>query len=425
MRILHLIQRYWPARGGAESYVGEISSRLAAAGHQVTVATTDALDFELFWDPHARRIASREDMHEGVRIFRFPVRHLPISTLAYSGVRRLLWLLSAVRPVPNSVLFRMARLTPRVPDLWRWLAATDEPFDLVAGVTICFEPLLEAGWRFARRREIPFVVYPLTHLGAGAQPGTDALSRFYTMRHQLALVHAADAAVLQTPAERDFYAGRGVAVSRLVVAGSAVDPTNVLGGDGARFRRSHQLEGFLVASLSALSYDKGTVHLVEAVRQLWQTGRPVELVLAGVATAPFQQYLNTLPPADRNRIRLLGSITETEKRDMLAAADVFAMPSRTDSFGIVYLEAWLYRVPVVGARTWGVSDVITDGEDGLLIPFGDVSALAQALRMLQDQPAVRAELGAHGNEKVYRLHTWEQKYPLVCDLYGRLAGSRK
>ena len=210
-----------------------------------------------------------------------------------------------------------------------------------------------------------------------------------------------------------------------MVAGSAVDPTDILGGDGARFRRTHQIEGFIVASLSALSYDKGTVHLVEAVRQLWQTGRPVELVLAGVATAPFQQYLNTLPPADRNRIRLLGSITESEKRDMLAAADVFAMPSRTDSFGIVYLEAWLYRVPVVGARTWGVSDVIRDGEDGLLIPFGDVPALAQALSFLLDHPAVRAELGAHGEEKVYRLHTWEQKYPSVCDLYGRLTGNRK
>jgi glycosyltransferase involved in cell wall biosynthesis len=266
------------------------------------------------------------------------------------------------------------------------------------------------------------VAYPLTHLGAGARPGGDALSRFYTMRHQVALVQAADAAVLQTPAERDFYAGRGVAAARLVVAGPGVDPTSVLGGDGARFRRTHHLDGFLVVSLSALSYDKGTVHLVEAVRQLWHAGRSVELVLAGVATAPFQEYLSTLPSADRTRIRLLGSIEEAEKRDMLAAADVFAMPSRTDSFGIVFLEAWLYRAPVVAARTWGVSDVITDGEDGVLIPFGDVPALAQALSRLQDHPAERADLGAHGQEKVYRLHTWEQKYAPVRDLYGRLTG---
>ena len=425
MRILHLIQRYWPAQGGAESHLGELSARLTAAGHQVTIATTDALDFELFWDPRRRRIAGREDTHAGVRILRFPVRHMPVSALAYPALRRLLWLLSAARPVPVETLFRLARFTPRVPDLWRWLATTDEPFDLAAGMTICFEPLLEAGWRFARRRDIPFVAYPLTHLGAGAQPGTDALSRFYTMRHQVALVQSADAALLQTPAERDFYTGRGVASERLVVAGPGVDPPNVLGGDGARFRSTHHFDGFLVVSLSALSYDKGTVHLVEAVRQLWRAGRAVELVLAGVATAPFQAYLGSLPPADRARIRLLGSITETEKRDMLAAADVFAMPSRTDSFGIVYLEAWLYQVPVVAARAWGISDVITDGEDGLLVPFSDVSALAQALAYLQDHPSERAVLGMRGEQKVYHLHTWEQKYTPVRDLYNRLAGSGK
>ena len=425
MRILHLIQRYWPARGGAESHLGELSTRLAAAGHEVTVATTDALDFELFWAPQRRRIAGREDMHDGVRILRFPVRHLPVSSLSYPGVRRLLWLLSMAQPVPAGVLFRLAHFTPRVPDLWRWLATTDESFDLVAGMTICFESLIGAGWRFARRRDIPFVIYPLTHLGAGAQPGMDALSRFYTMRHQVALVQAADAAVLQTPAERDFYAGRGIALERLVVSGPGVDPDSVLGGDGARFRRAHQLDGFLVVSLSTLSYDKGTVHLVEAVRRLWQAGRSAELVLAGVATSPFEQYLDSLPRADKARIRLLGVITDAEKRDMLAAADAFAMPSRTDSFGIVYLEAWLYRLPVVAARTWGVSDVITDGEDGLLVPFGDVPALAEALSFLQDHPDARVTLGVRGEEKVYHLHTWEQKYAPVRDLYDRLAGGRK
>ncbi|MCS7226993.1 MAG: glycosyltransferase, partial [Gloeomargarita sp. SKYB31] len=197
MRILHIIQRYWPARGGAEIHLHEISARLAAEGHRVTVATTDALDFELFWDPSRRWIREPEGYQDGVRILRFPVRHLPFPQLAYPAWRRLLWILSALRPIPVSLIQRLARYTPWVPDLWRWLDQTDEPFDLVAGMTICFEPLLEAGLRFARRRGIPFVIYPLTHLGAGPQPGVDALSRFYTMRHQVALVRASDAVVAQ------------------------------------------------------------------------------------------------------------------------------------------------------------------------------------------------------------------------------------
>ncbi|MGC8779346.1 MAG: glycosyltransferase family 4 protein, partial [Anaerolineae bacterium] len=130
-----------------------------------------------------------------------------------------------------------------------------------------------------------------------------------------------------------------------------------------------------------------------------------------------------LPPADRARLHVLGQVSETEKRDLLAAADVFAMPSRTDSFGIVYLEAWLYRKPVIGARTWGVMDVIEDGRDGLLVPFGDVPALADAISSLLADAPRRAKMGALGEAKVYRLFTWDAQYARVRDLYEQLAGA--
>lgn len=420
MRVLHVIPRYWPARGGAEQHLQEISVRLAAEGHSVTVATTDALDFELFWDPRCRRIGRREVEHRGVRVRYFPVRHLPTAPLSYPAARRVLWLLSLLPAAPIRLLEHLSRWTPRVPALWRWLASTDEPFDLVAAMGVIFEPLAAAGLRFARQRRIPFVVYPLTHLGAGPRPGADPVSRFYTMRHQIALARAADAVVAQTPTERAFYLEHGVAEERIQVIGPGVNPAEVLGGDPERFRRQHRVNEPLVAFLGHLSYDKGAIHVVEAVRALWRAGRPVELALAGGMLTPFRRYLERLPPADRRRIRVLPSVGDEEKRDMLAACDLLALPSRTDSFGIVYLEAWLYRKPVIGARTWGIGDVIADGEDGLLVPFGDSEALAQAIAFLLDHPEVRARMGAAGEAKVYRLHTWERKYPQIRALYQHL-----
>lgn len=423
MRVLHIIQRYWPARGGAEMHFHEISARLVADGHQVTVATTDSLDFELFWDPSRRRVPEPEGFRDGVRILRFPVRHLPFPQLAYPAWRRLLWVLSALRPVPVGLIRRLSRYTPWVPDLWRWLEQTDEPFDLVAGMTICFEPLLEAGLRFARRRGIPFVAYPLTHLGAGPYPGADSLARFYTMRHQIALVRASDAVIAQTPTEKDFYVRQGVPPERILVAGPGVNPEDVLGGDGGQFRARYGIRGALIASISNLSYDKGTFHLVEALRYLRRKGLDVTLALAGAILQPFRCYWERLAPREREGILVLGQVDHTEKRNLLAACDVFAMPSRTDSFGIVYLEAWLYRKPVIAARTWGVTDVIQDGEDGLVVPFGDVKALVEAIRSLIDRPDLREAMGRKGEQKVLALHTWERKYPLIRDLYLRLTGS--
>lgn len=423
MRILHIIQRYWPAGGGAEVHLGEISAYVAAQGHHVTVATTDALDFERFWDPRRRRIEEPADEKDGVQVRRFPIQHLPGGVVTYSAIRRFLWIASMVRPVPIEVMARLARFTPRVPDLWHWLASTNEEFDLVAGMTICFEPLLDAGLRFARKSGIPFVLYPLTHLGAGEAPASDALSRFYTMRHQVDLVRRSHAVVAQTTSERDFYVSRGVRAENIEIVGPGVTPASVLGGDGARFRQNHAIANDvpIVFSVSSMSYDKGTVTLIEAVRRLWREGHVLELVLAGSILEPFRRYLETLPSHDRQRIRILGRIPEEEKRDLFAAGDIFAMPSRTDSFGIVYLEAWLYRKPVIGAQTWGVNDVITEGVDGCLVPFDDASALAEKIIYLLRTPDVRAQMGISGEQKVYQSHTWAHKNDQVYALYCRLA----
>jgi glycosyltransferase involved in cell wall biosynthesis len=93
------------------------------------------------------------------------------------------------------------------------------------------------------------------------------------------------------------------------------------------------------------------------------------------------------------------------------------MPSRTDSFGIVFLEAWMYDVPVIGARAGGVPDVIDDGENGMLINFGDVAALsAHIQRLIDDKPMAR-RLGMNGHSKVLRELTFAEKYQQMKAIY--------
>jgi glycosyltransferase involved in cell wall biosynthesis len=420
MRILHITQRYWPAYGGAETHLAELSTRLAAAGHSVTVLTTDALDLETFWNPQRRHISAREEEHAGVRILRFPLQYLPYPGLSYPGMRRLLWLLSGYTPAPVSLLHELARFAPWCPSLWRWLADTDEQFDLVAAMNIVFEPFTAAGLAFAQRRKIPFVAFPLTHLGAGYHPGQDPPSRFYTMRHQVDLIRRSDAVAAQTPTERAFYIARGVDPDRIRVIGAGVNPEQVIGGNGERFRQKYGLTGPIVAFLSAMAHDKGATTTVRALRRLWAAGRHVHLVLAGSLMTPFKAYIDALPAAERKLLLILPGISEEDKRDLLAACDLLTMPSRVDSFGIVYLEAWLYRKPVIGAQAWGVNDVISDGKDGLLIPFADERALARSIATLLDDPALAAAMGEAGEAKVYQHHTWAHKFEQVSELYQTL-----
>src|SRR5215207_6728846 len=90
MNILHVVQLYYPVASGAARYFAEIGERLAHEGHRVTVLATDAYDLEHFWAPGRRRVERSDEIHNGVRILRLPVRRQPGPALLYPLIRRLM-----------------------------------------------------------------------------------------------------------------------------------------------------------------------------------------------------------------------------------------------------------------------------------------------------------------------------------------------
>ena len=88
-----------------------------------------------------------------------------------------------------------------------------------------------------------------------------------------------------------------------------------------------------------------------------------------------------------------------EPGDWLARADVFVHTSRWEGFGIVLLEAMLASLPIVATSVSAVPEVVVDGETGLLVPEGDVEALARHWGMLLADPERARQLGAAGLER--------------------------
>lgn len=415
MHILHIVQLYYPVASGAARYFAEVGERLAREGHRITVLATDAYDLEYFWNPARRRVEARDETHNGVRIVRLPVRRLPGPPIVYPIVRRLMTELARL-PGSAPVLRRMATLTPRLPDLPGWLIQ-HAPYDLIHATNITLDFAIMPAFSFAQRAGIPFICTPFVHLGP---PGDSSLLRYYSMPHQIDLLARSDRVITMTELEASELARRGVARERLRRVGVGVTPAELLGGDGARFRAEQGIGGPLVLYIGALAYDKGAIPTIEAMRQLWAQGSDATLALIGAPLEQFTRFHAQLPAEIQARIRVLPYAPEQAKRDALAAADVFAMPSRTDSFGIAYLEAWCYGLPVIGARAGGVPDVIDDGRDGLLAPFGDSAATAAAIGRLLSDRALAARLGAAGKAKVLRELTWEQIYAKVRAVYADL-----
>src|SRR5512139_3454942 len=136
-----------------------------------------------------------------------------------------------------------------------------------------------------------------------------------------------------------------------------------MSGRGQRFRKKYRIQGKMVLQISTQTHDKGSPHLIEAMKQLWQRGMDVSLVLIGQTMNDFDAYFLGQPPWVYEKTLVLDFIDEETKKDALDACDVFVMPSKADSFGVVYLEAWLYKKPVIGVYAGGIPDVITEGKD--------------------------------------------------------------
>src|SRR6185437_3742012 len=105
------------------------------------------------------------------------------------------------------------------------------------------------------------------------------------------------------------------------------------------------------------------------------------------------------------RVRFLG--WRTDRAALYAAADMVALPSRYEPFGTVITEAWAASRPLIASRAAGAAAYVHDGVDGLLVPIGDVAALAQAMTRLAHDTALRARLIQGGQQAYERSFTKE------------------
>lgn len=418
MNLLHVTPAYAPFVGGAENYIQTLSERWVAAGSSVTLLTTNAAEVEYFWNPHKRHVAAGEETLEGVRVLRCAVHHSPLAPWSFYLLRRLM---NGVARFPwdtTSLLRRLAGQIPSIPDILPTLAALPGPFDLVHGINITLERPLLAAWRYARQRGIPFVVTPFVHVGPY---GSFAPLPNYAMPHQLEILRDADAVIVQTDIEETALARLGVSQERLHRVGMGVNLSALQGGVAQRFRECYNLSGSIITFMGTVAYDKGVFHLIRALERLWQQGEAAHLVIAGAPVGAFERFYRRLSPATRSRIHCLGVVSGQPKLDLLAASDVLALPSRIDSFGIVFLEAWVYQKPVIGAWAAGTPGVIADGADGLLVQFGDVSGLAGAIQTLLHDAALAQRMGCQGHAKVMSRYTWDEIFRRLSQIYRQLA----
>jgi sulfoquinovosyltransferase len=114
------------------------------------------------------------------------------------------------------------------------------------------------------------------------------------------------------------------------------------------------------------------------------------------------------------RTVFLGQKTGDELSQAFASADVFCLPSDSETLGFVVLESMASGVPVIGVRAGGLLDLIADGVDGYLIEAGDTDAFVEKLRQLKDDPELRRRLGKCAREETEKW-SWQSSMSKLRD----------
>jgi glycosyltransferase involved in cell wall biosynthesis len=316
------------------------------------------------------------------------------------------WRLQAQFTAPSFAVPTLRRELQRLPSI-----------DVIHIGPLPYNRLMYEGLREGRRRGIRVVATPCTHFG---EDEGRVVARHYTRPFQIELLNQRDSAFTLTATERERLIVAGVDRRKIWATGAGIDPAAVTGGDAVEFRNSHGISGPVIVQIGTKAFDKGTFTLVDAMHRLWAAGSEAWLVLAGSSTSSFDNYLaarQDLCP----RLLNLGTISDVQKRNLLAAASVLVHPSRVESLGLVYLEAWANGKPVIAANTAVSREVIDAGIDGLLVPFGDATALSGAIgRLLEDAP-LRSAMGNAGQIKVQNRFTWKAAADRIYQYFRRQA----
>jgi len=398
MNICEVTPRYLPANlTGSEKYIQHLSEGLASKGHRVTVHTSTALSGEAFYNPFSKKFSPLEkESISGVNV----VRHRSYSTLC-SGCFILDRLFSRILPKSFSEIIEVLSKGPLVLDSYNRLSKSScelihaSPFPLVN---------VWLAWRAARKAQIPFVCTPFFHPDV---PGQE--SRFfhcYYNKHFKEILVKADAIIACTKLEKKVLVAQGADPTKVHVVPMGVHPKPWKNASGKRFRDKYRLGKKKIVLFAGIKgYNKGAVHLLQAMVKVQKLRKDVVLVAIGFPTKEWQEAKKKYSKVN---IIDLGYKNGQEKLDIFDACDIFAMPSRSDAFGIVFLEAWMCGKPVIGARAGALPEVIRENTDGYLVDFGDIDALTQKIIFLLDNPELRKKLGREGKKKTLANFTWER-----------------
>lgn len=403
MRLVNIVRVYHPAKGG---HLREQAEWQACSGKEVHVITARAgSETELHAPSESVKRLPRCERLNGVTIWRVN----PSQQLRRWLVERLpkwpfIWRL----PARYQDAWYMMERGPFIPvALWRLLRLRPDIIHVISG----YGPLPGLALLAGRLLRCPVVIMPCIHVN----------ERWAHLDILLKWLHRCSRVLVFTESEREYLIKQGVPSGHIVVTGLG---TNLQQADTAQIVDVRRKYGFrpdvpIILHLARLAPYKGARALILAMKELWDEGFAADLVLAG-SVADGHEWLDELIEELGNAksfIRLLEDFPDEDKAALLASCRIMAMPSKSESFGISYIETWSQARPVLAAPESAAASYVEHGVNGFLVSPDDQVAMVTALRRAIENPDEMNRMGKAGAQLVEERYRWDVVGRIVDEAY--------
>jgi glycosyltransferase involved in cell wall biosynthesis len=381
MKILMQQGAYFPWIGGAEIFMQKLAEHLVNRGHQVDIVTGLWSQPDFYtenWDKEFEVI-------NGVNVYR-------VKTARMKNVDVL------------SCVWRMIRKTIELD--------REHDYDIIHSHIF---PAMVCGAAAKRDKKL---LLTLQGGDIGEYKESNLIIRMLEMPFIYWSVKKAD--LVHAVSTHIASAARKLGAKEVTVVPNGVDISifHPIDRDQMRKKLGYKIDEKIIVSSSRLTPKNGLDYLIKAVANVPN----VKLIIIGDGEQrkSLESLIGTLEVGER--VSLLGYLEHGRLPDYLNAADVFCRPSINEGFGISFIESMACRIPTIGTAVGGITDIITDGKNGMLVPPEDVAALTRALRIVIRDKDFRRSIAEQGLKTVKEKFTWEVVLRQMESVYEEVLG---
>ncbi|HDP94441.1 MAG TPA: glycosyltransferase [Candidatus Aminicenantes bacterium] len=378
-KIVFATHLYHPATGGAETLAKSMAETCVREGYTVSVVTSCAHSTEAFFLSDKRRITPEQEIISGVDI-----KRVPFSRRFRLGLNGLAALSNRVK-FPFSHRIRIMRFGPRSRHYLQPIL--DEKPDLVVGI-----PFPTWNVHYARKAakilRVPFVLVPCFHI---ADPFSFHNKFLYR------ILSEADAVIALTETERHFFMSQvGIPGDRVHVIPPGVELED--GGappDKESLRKQMGIrETNVVLHLGQHGGHKKIVELIRAMQHVFDVLPDTALVIAGGTTeyTPVikREAARRLGRHTNGNVYFFDDFSDNQKEKLYQLSDLFVSLSEHESFGIVFIEAMKYGLPIIGSVFSVARSLIADHKNGFLVNPSDPAGVGGVVvELLKDRQVLQ------------------------------------